>query len=244
MLDHTFLPVNMVIFRDGLAPTPSPIPTSTTPPIQTPTDPADIPPVGDYNFVSCWAEPPEGRALPASSTSADDMTNEKCAAFCAVYPYFGTQWSRECFCGTVLAAGSEAAPLSDCSYPCSGDATQMCGGSRRLSLYHNAELTGPSHPATVGDYEFYGCVTDSQTARTLTESALTDSDMTLEMCATFCSGYTFFGTEYSIECFCGNEFTAGATVVDDSECSMTCGGNADNLCGNGDRLSVYQLAEL
>jgi len=66
--------------------------------------------------------------------------------------------------------------------------------------------------------------------------------MTLEMCATFCSGYNFFGAEWSTECWCGNSFTEGAAQVDISQCSMTCGGNGDQLCGNGDRLSVYQLA--
>ncbi|KAK2734225.1 hypothetical protein FQN57_001746 [Myotisia sp. PD_48] len=248
LLDHFFLPVNMVIFRGGVSPTPittvpTPTPTSTATGTATTTPlPTETPgPIGDYEFVSCWAEPADGRALTAKSTAADDMTNEQCATFCATYPYFGTQWSRECFCGTTPAPGSEAAPLSDCSYPCTGDATQRCGGSRRLSLYHNAILTGPSHPATVGDYEFYGCVTDAVGARTLSERTTSSSAMTLEMCSTFCDGYTFFGTEYSVECFCGNALATGATTVPTSDCSMTCSGNANNLCGNGDRLSVYRL---
>ena len=66
--------------------------------------------------------------------------------------------------------------------------------------------------------------------------------MTLEMCASFCSGYEYFGAEWSVECYCGNSFAASATLVDSSQCSMTCEGNSAELCGAGDRLSVYQLA--
>ncbi|KFY20044.1 hypothetical protein V491_04033, partial [Pseudogymnoascus sp. VKM F-3775] len=263
-----FMPVNMVIFRDGISPTgtgtpptsttapPSStvipttttvptttVPTTTTPPTSTgvPTTPTSPAQVGDYEFVYCWAEPEAGRALADKSTAADDMTLEKCATFCAAYPYFGTQWSRECWCGSEPSTGT-LAPLGDCDYACTGDATQACGGSRRLSLYHNAALTGPQQPATVGNYEFQACVTDSQGLRTLSEDMLRSDDMTLETCATFCGGYTYFGTEWSTECWCGNTLAAGATTVAASQCSMTCSGNGNQLCGNGDRLSVYKLA--
>ena len=235
-----FMPVNMVIFRNGVSPTgtgtaptsttappvstvvptttappaSTVVPTTTTAPISTgaPTIPTSPAKVGDYDFVYCWAEPEAGRALAAKSTAADDMTNEKCATFCAAYPYFGTQWSRECWCGDEPAGGA-LAPLGECDYACTGDATEACGGSRRLSLYHNAALTGPQQPATVGNYEFYGCVTDSQGQRTLPEDMLRSDALTLETCASYCGGYTYFGGEWSTECWCGNTLTTGATTV-------------------------------
>jgi len=75
----------------------------------------------------------------------------------------------------------------------------------------------------------------------LYESSIQDDAMTLEECATFCEGYEYFGAEWSIQCFCGNGFLAGAALVDDSECDMLCGGTEEELCGAGDLLSVYQL---
>ncbi|OBT51039.1 hypothetical protein VE04_08574, partial [Pseudogymnoascus sp. 24MN13] len=221
-INNEFMPVNMVIFRNGISPTgtatpptstaPPPtstvVPTTTAPPPTTtvapptntgvPTTPTSPVTVGDYDFVYCWAEPAAGRSFAAKSTAADDMTNEKCATFCAAYPYFGTQWSKECWCGTGPAGGG-LAPLGECDYPCSGDASQLCGGSRRLSLYVNSALTGPQQPTTVGNYEYKGCVTDLQSSRTLTGDMLRSDDMTLETCATFCNGYTYFGTEWSTE---------------------------------------------
>lgn len=252
LLNDEFLPVNMVIFRDGNSPTATAtLSTSTTPPttlttITTliPTNTAPPSPVGDYDYVSCWAEPSEGRALPAASFADPDMTLEMCAAFCSAYPYFGTQWSTECFCDVQLTAGSAAAPESECNMPCGGDASQLCGGSRRLSLFHNDAIVGPEQPATIGNYELYGCVTDSQALRTLSADTQSSPTMTLETCAAFCDGYEFFGVEWSVECWCGDSLAAGATVVDASECSMTCGGDSGQLCGNGDRLSVYQLAAI
>jgi len=128
------------------------------------------------------------------------MTNAKCASICSTapnnYQYFGTQYGRECFCGASLTSGSVAAPESDCSFACAGDANQKCGGSRRLSLYKNTVTGGPSHPSSIGAYNLYGCVTDKVSARTLVTKTLSSSTMTLETCATFCAGSQFFGTEY------------------------------------------------
>ncbi|ELR06631.1 hypothetical protein VC83_03264 [Pseudogymnoascus destructans] len=257
-INNEFMPVEMVIFRNGVSPTGTAkpptstaaaqssavIPTTTAaPPTGTgvPTTPTSPDKVGDYEFLYCWAEPAAGRAFAAKSTAADDMTLAKCAAFCAVYQYFGTEWSKECWCGNEVAAGSDAAPLGECDHPCAGDATQLCGGSRRLSVYQNSAATGPQQPDTVGNFEFHGCLSDNQGQRTLAQDMLRSDDMTLEICATFCGGYRYFGTEWSTECWCGNTVTTGATTVDAGQCSMTCGGNGDLLCGNGNRLSVYKV---
>jgi glucan endo-1,3-alpha-glucosidase len=38
----------------------------------------------------------------------------------------------QCYCGNTLGAQASA---TDCNVACAGDATQMCGGSWRLSVY-------------------------------------------------------------------------------------------------------------
>lgn len=217
--------------------------TTTPPPTGPTTTPTNPPTLGDFEYVSCWAEPPAGRALSARDTAAGTMTNEVCAAYCSEFAYFGTQWGRECFCGNEPATGSAAAPAGDCNFACAGDAAQTCGGSRRLSLYHNAEWAGPADPEDFGDWEWYGCVTDSVAARTLTGSprykgALND----LEYCAEYCEDFDFFGTEYGDECYCGDVLATGATVTPVTDCSMSCPGDGTQKCGAGDRLSVYRKA--
>ena len=78
-----------------------------------------------------------------------------------------------------------AAILSDCDMACSGDASEECGGASRLSLYQNLAWAPPSDLATIGDYEFYGCVTEGGD-RTLSATSLQSDAMTLDTCATFC----------------------------------------------------------
>lgn len=52
------------------------------------------------------------------------------------YPYVGVEYSDECYCGTNLVSDDiQEAPEGDCDMPCSGDSTQLCGGSWRMQVY-------------------------------------------------------------------------------------------------------------
>ena len=79
--------------------------------------------------------------------------------------------------------------------------------------------------------------------------------MTLQACASDCTAYTYFGTEYGRECeniqpvddqyltclgYCGNSFGTGSAVAPLADCSFACAGNAAQKCGAGNRLSVYK----
>lgn len=97
----------------------------------------------------------------------------------------------------------------------------------------------PSQPDAVGDWTWLGCYTEATASRALSGKTTANDDMTLEDCAAFCDDYTYFGTEYGRECYCGDRFNAGSTLRDDSECNMKCAGSECNFCGAGDRLSVY-----
>lgn len=263
----------MVIFRDGITP-PA---TSTTSTASSPTSTASI---SDYDFVSCWAEPDDGSRTLTTVYSAAGMTNEICAGDCAGSEYFGTQYSIECWCGSSLGVGSYAAPSSDCSAVCSGSATEICGGGRRLSLYQHkssnsstttttsvassSSATSSSHSATsilatitrtsttsvtstiptglpsVGLYSFVSCWAEPSDGRALSAAFEGADDMTLETCAAFCSTYPYFGTEWSSECWCGNELTSGSAAASLSDCDYPCAGDATEMCGGSRRLSLYQ----
>ncbi|KAK1762165.1 WSC domain-containing protein [Phialemonium atrogriseum] len=78
----------------------------------------------------------------------------------------------------------------------------------------------------------------------LSQSLVVDyDDMTVEICADYCldqQGQTMFGLEYGGECYCSDELQSGSVLVDDEDCNMACPGNAAEMCGAGNRLSVYQ----
>lgn len=63
--------------------------------------------------------------------------------------------------------------------------------------------------------------------------------MTLESCAAFCGSYAYFGVEYGDECYCGNTLGTGSVIAANTDCSMLCPGNQLELCGAGNRLSLY-----
>ncbi|KMU91256.1 WSC domain-containing protein 2 [Coccidioides immitis H538.4] len=95
---------------------------------------------------------------------------------------------------------------------------------------------GPTKP----EFNYEGCFTDSVASRTLTGKASADDEMTIEKCGSQCKDYQFFGLEYGRECFCGNTKGSRSVKVEESECSMACGGDKSKVCGAQDRLNLYK----
>ncbi len=136
--------------------------------------------------------------------------------------------------------------------PCAGDAAEICGAGMRLSVYGPVGAAPPaptatgepttSNPAAVGNFNYDGCYTDSIAQRVLTGSTITSPDMTLAACAAICADYKFFGVEYGSQCFCSMTLDVSGTKAPESECAMPCGGDETLLCGDANRLSVYQKA--
>ena len=70
-------------------------------------------------------------------------------------------------------------------------------------------------------------------------SSYSDSTaMTTSLCYSLCQadGYPYYGTQYSNKCFCGDSYdTYGVSTG----CTMGCAGDADEICGGSNALSVY-----
>ena len=227
--------------------------------------PAVVPSVGAFNYIGCYTEAANGRALSAKTLNTKDMTIERCAGNCTSYQYFGVEYGSECYCGNTLGAGSKKAADSDCSMTCPGNNTELCGNGNRLTLYtvagHDAlssssssllsanptstsvtapTPTGPVTVQSAGNFNYTGCYTEATTGRALSGSTLANDAMTVEKCAGFCSAYTYMGIEYASECYCGNTIAAGAALAA-SGCSMTCSGNSSEYCGGPNRLNFYTV---
>ncbi|KAK4182611.1 putative fungistatic metabolite [Podospora australis] len=187
-------------------------------------------------YLGCFVD--EGaRALPENLLGADDMTAEKCAAHCADFSYFGVEYGRECWCGN--APPIHSAPESACSMPCAGDDSQLCGAGGRINVW-GSPLPSPEE---VSDFEYAGCYTDKVDQRSLRGKKTVDSTMTLEKCATSCAGYSYFGVEFGVECYCGSALEASAEERPQAECSTRCGGNYDQVCGASYRINVFSNPE-
>jgi hypothetical protein len=129
----------------------------------------------------------------------------------------------------------------------------------RLSVYWSG-VQPPPPPATVpnvGLWESLGCyryvrsisevaptdlhhpLSDGNT-RTLPVQVNTAGPNTIESCTDACfnAGYPLAGAEFSTQCFCGLNFTAGSGPTPLSDCNMACAGNSSEFCGGPDRLNV------
>ncbi|PVH87180.1 WSC-domain-containing protein [Cadophora sp. DSE1049] len=98
--------------------------------------------VGNYNYLGCYSEGANGRALSDKTPAepAGGFTLGSCMTACQGYTYWGMEYANQCYCGNILGAGSVNQSSSDptvngCNMVCKGDPLQWCGGGSRLNLY-------------------------------------------------------------------------------------------------------------
>jgi hypothetical protein len=89
-----------------------------------------------------------------------------------------------------------------------------------------------------------GCYTDTTLLRTLNVSMLVSGN-TVEKCQAACAtgGYTYSGTEFGTQCFCGKELLNGGAPSEDG-CTSPCAGNVAEICGGSNRLSIYTVTPI
>ncbi|GKT40448.1 WSC domain-containing protein [Colletotrichum spaethianum] len=213
---------------------------------------------GQWQYAGCFKDLVNNtRLLNEAFLASDDMTLDKCAAFCSTgaynggaFNYFGVEYSRECFCGWDVKAAQTSTSESECSSSCAGSPIGLCGAGNRLSVYNNTVPNqvpnAPQHVPRANDYKFLGCQTEGANGRALTGKFTAADTMTVETCASFCAvdGWQFMGVEYARECFCGNSTNAGSVPAPLDDCNMICAGSRVQYCGSSNRLDLYQLSPL
>ncbi|GFP60137.1 WSC domain-containing protein ARB_07867 [Trichoderma asperellum] len=103
--------------------------------------------------------------------------------------------------------------------------------------------TGPAIKKIVNNYIFQGCWDEPPNDRAIIDQMYANDSMTLESCAAFCKGFTYFGTEYGRECYCGNVLKEGTVkATNQGDCSFPCAGDDTEFCGAGSRLELYKLS--
>ena len=91
-----------------------------------------------------------------------------------------------------------------------------------------------------GGYISIGCYNEID-GRALQAKVVANSSMTVQVCAAFCLGFTFFGVEYGRECYCDNGIPSDSLLVTDGRCFMPCASNSSQICGGPNGLSMYQV---
>ena len=126
----------------------------------------------------CLYDYPTKRVLDGKSvTGVNDLTIEKCNAFCSNYKFFGLQSGDECYCGDYDYNFLPSSPL-ECNIPCTGGG-YMCGGSWRMNVFltEESELLSTSLPAntTADMIEVFTTVSTSTLDALTTVEPITNS---------------------------------------------------------------------
>ncbi|KAF7346909.1 Copper radical oxidase [Mycena venus] len=164
----------------------------------------------------------------------------------------GCHGGNECFCGNDLGGTAAsnvpgsglALPQTECNIPCTGDASSICGGGFRLSVYtvpastikkrtarsnlrHSLERRScPGAPAP--------CYVDSCDNPALPFLSSKSPLQTVSRCIAECAAanYKLAGLSWADECYCGNELGGTAAMstpgsglaLPQTECNMPCAG--------------------
>ena len=224
-----------------------------------------------FYTVGCYQDfYPNARTLNGPSTSSDNMTPSQCQAFCSQqgYQLSGTEYSRECYCGSSITQCAPALAQSSCSNTCSGDSSQTCGGSNAIEIYAPRGVTptvsgcatssssssaSSSTVATTATsassaatplYSALGCYQDYYpNGRTLNGASTSSDNMTPAVCQQFCAsqGQTTYGVEYGRECYCSaNTISQCATKLSQSSCNYACSGDNSQLCGGDNAIQIFE----
>ncbi|CAH1274250.1 FCGBP [Branchiostoma lanceolatum] len=96
---------------------------------------------GQGGYKGCYVDN-RNRVFPHSPTTSNSMTTALCKAHCKRngYAYAGTEFGKQCFCGTAADfAKCKTRPAKNCYKRCPGNGKEICGGVWRISVY---EISG------------------------------------------------------------------------------------------------------
>ncbi|OIW33464.1 WSC-domain-containing protein [Coniochaeta ligniaria NRRL 30616] len=211
--------------------------------------PACTTPFRPFVYSGCFADNTPDAALSFKSDGDhNNMTVEWCMAECKSngFRYAGLEYYGDCYCGS--AVNGPSVDESQCTYRCTGNQSEVCGGSNIISIYQDTTFT-PIDETTVADYAPLGCYFDNADdgrALSYPQDSVYGANLTTEVCLAQCKegGYPFAGTEYGGECWCGQVLGNNTYQVPDSDCNMPCQGNSTETCGGPSRLTLYVAKDL
>ncbi|KAK6081663.1 WSC domain-containing protein [Seiridium cupressi] len=100
--------------------------------------------VDEYVGLGCYTdESSHGRALfYQQDLDIESVDTETCLKSCLTggFPFAGTEYGQECYCGVVMGNETSQADASECAMTCKGNSSETCGGPNRLTLYVAKDL--------------------------------------------------------------------------------------------------------
>lgn len=142
----------------------------------------------------------------------------------------------------TITDGPDAADPSSIECPSShAEPSLNVQPSTQTPIVYTIPKTGDA--VGLAGWEFVNFYSDSTAAgstRVLDGSSLLSSNMTIEVCQTYCfnQGERFAGIEFGDQCWCSSEIPSWANTTSTIS-FLPCPGNNTETCGNGGTLQVY-----
>ncbi len=180
------------------------------------------------------------------------VTVDMCKMACRGH---GFEWTAlysgtECFCGAKFpspnppSSGSTSGGVgnpsgnnpglqssaSQCSSPCAGNSSQICGGSTATRLYFDPSFTNSTALAgAASNYNYLGCYNNVNPGPMYVSIETTDTISCVRYCAALGYPYSsrsgFDSQTTSNTCGCGTEIQSGLQISE-SNCAYYCNGSA------------------
>ncbi|KAF2458758.1 hypothetical protein BDY21DRAFT_283734 [Lineolata rhizophorae] len=185
-------------------------------------------------------------ATSSSSSSAVDVSASSTSSTAALTTSTSAE-AESSTTSTEADASTTTSTTPDAETSTSATLTAADESSSSALASASATASASSGP-TVQGWTYLGCYTDSVAARTLPYGTGVEGPMTNEKCIDKCESldFTYAGTEYAGECFCGDELMNGGGPAPDGEaqCNMACNGDEDEICGGPNRLSLFIFGDV
>ncbi|KAJ9110132.1 hypothetical protein QFC19_001803 [Naganishia cerealis] len=195
---------------------------------------------GQPGYMGCYNEG-SARTLASYTYNSNTLTNKECITSCGNlgFKYAGTEYSIQCFCSNTIDTSSGGGILqadSDCSMKCSGNSTEMCGNSGRLSIYDTSKSgLVAAAPAIDG---FVGCYAQGGVANA-GNYLFQLSTMTAQLCRLACTYKGFSNAALAGNmCYCATGINQVGALQALALCSTPCAGNSTENCGNSQNSAV------
>lgn len=117
----------------------------------------------------------------------------------------GSEYASQCYCGNTIDTSTGGGILqapTDCSMPCAGNSSDVCGNSGRLTIYETAKtglISGATTPSTPG---FVGCYAQGSVATT-GNYLFQDKSQNAQLCRQACAYKGFSNAAMQgLYCYC------------------------------------------
>ena len=207
--------------------------------------------VSQAGYLGCFTDSGSARTLTDFSYTSSAMTNTICKSTCKSkgLALAGTQ-GNQCFCGNVIANGQGRTASSVCTTACPGDASKICGGYYKFSVFNSSATTttpsasasssGAAASASASGTTSRGCFSDLSA---LNNNVYSSGYMTIDQCLSYCKGsnFAFAGIANGNTCRCGN--TAPVVNVGRASCNTPCVSNSKQMCGGSNVMELWPTTQ-